>query len=71
MPLPDSPRLTNALRDRLIAEQTKCGRSACSQTDLTHYNTGTDRLYCTRCATAINSFNPGICIPYTQVPKTC
>lgn len=65
--LPDSPRLTNRLRDQQIAAQTKCGRTVCQSTRLTHYNTGTDKLYCQVCARAINQYNPGLCIPYDAV----
>ncbi|WP_406698589.1 hypothetical protein V5E97_06865 [Singulisphaera sp. Ch08] len=37
---------------------------------MTHYNTGTDRLYCTDCARAINFHNPGLCIPYARPEPT-
>lgn len=62
--LPESLRLTSAARDRLLAQQTKCGRTACKRTYLTCYNTGTEMLYCSKCAAAINQHNPGLCIPY-------
>ena len=62
MSLPDSPRLTNEARDKQIAEQVKCERTVCTRTDLTWYNTGTDKLYCGYCGLKINEFNPGLCI---------
>lgn len=65
-PLPDSTRLATEYRDQLIATQVKCGRIACPSTRLSHYNTGTDRLYCGRCAAGINQHNPGLCILYQR-----
>jgi hypothetical protein len=62
--LPDSLQLTNELRDKLISEQKKCGRTVCESTLLTYYNKGTDKLYCSSCARKINENNPGLCILY-------
>lgn len=61
--LPESPRLTDDYRAKLLANQKKCNRTVCNMTRVTHLNTGTDALYCTSCARKINEANPGICIP--------
>lgn len=67
--LPDSLQYTDRYRDELIAAQVKCGRTACDRTHLTHYNQATSKLYCPRCAKAINRHNPGLCIPHQVAPS--
>lgn len=46
----------------MTTPQTKCGRTACASTHLTHWNSEMQRYYCPACAKKINEYNPGLCV---------
>src|SRR4051794_38583215 len=63
---PGPPRRLQRRVDPMPDVQTKCGRTACRSTHLTHYNGRTDKLYCPACARKINESNPWLCSPLPE-----